>query len=1231
MDSHSTTPDVKMAQMPGLLRVLIVEDTPSDADLMLWHLRREGYQLEWQRVENEADYLNALESQYDLILSDWSLPQFNGLRALQILNGRGLDWPFIIVSGGIGEETAVAVMHQGAADYVLKDRMGRLGQAVKNALEQKRLKEEYRKAAEALSASEAELRGLFASMTDVVLVLDREGVYRKIAPTHPEMLVKPGEDLLGKNLSDVFPEQQAEEYTRTIQKVLDTQQVSYIEYELSIQNRPLWFDASVSPISQNEVVWMAREVSQRKQAAEMLRASEERFRSLYENATIGMYRTSPDGRILIANPSIVRMFGYDTLEDLLQRNLEQEGFQQSYLRSDFLQQIEAQGEIRGLESAWKRSDGTTIFVRESARTIRDADGKALYYEGTVEDITERKQAEIALERHNRTLIFLHEIAVAIGGELDLSSLLHKIMAHAEDLLDADRGGGIYLYEQEIHALRLVEGSGINKDRVGIIVEVNEGVAGRVFRTSHSLIVNNYSQWEEHATILVSSPPSAVMSVPLLIQGQVIGALNVISNSQQRLFTPQDLQLAEMFAAQAAISIQNAKLYEATQRQISERMQAEETLRLSEARYRNLIETQSDIIARSDLAGNLTFANDAYCRTFGKACAELLGNPFTFTVFPEDLPISLNTLDEIKKPPYRKRTETRHITTQGICYFSWDNSAVLDADGNVIEFQGVGRDITERKQAELDRARQSEELSRLYRATGALLTDSPYDIDALAETILRTVLDDFGQTNCSLFLVKEGSKELIRLAAGGVYSALVNKMELTLDGPGLVPLAIRAGNSINVPDVRANPSYIPGWEMARSELAIPLKIADRVIGVIDVQSAQLNAFSEDDERLMTIFADRAALALEHARLNRQTEQRMQNLSALRTIDMAIASSFEIHLTLDILLDQVVKLLGVHAADVLIYNPITQTLRFSAGQGFHTQLLQHADLHFGDGSAWQVIRQRQVVVEDLTRGKREHSRSRDLVQDGFLTYIGVPLIAKGQIKGVLEIFQSEPLKLDPDQSAFLDMLGSQAAIAIDNAQLFENLQGSNAELMMAYDETIEGWSHAMDLRDKETEGHSQRVTALTVRLAASFGLTSDELLQIRRGALLHDIGKLGVPDEILRKTGPLSDAEWVLMRKHPQYAYDMLAPITYLHSALDIPYCHHEKWDGSGYPRALKKNEIPLGARIFAVVDVWDALTSKRPYRDAWPREKALNFILEQSGKHFDPRVVGVFLQIVNDIQ
>jgi putative nucleotidyltransferase with HDIG domain len=239
-----------------------------------------------------------------------------------------------------------------------------------------------------------------------------------------------------------------------------------------------------------------------------------------------------------------------------------------------------------------------------------------------------------------------------------------------------------------------------------------------------------------------------------------------------------------------------------------------------------------------------------------------------------------------------------------------------------------------------------------------------------------------------------------------------------------------------------------------------------------------------------------------------------------------------------------------------------------------------------------------------------------------------MTRNQVKGVLEVFHRSPLESDQEWLDFLESLASQAAIAIENASLFNDLQRSNIELNLAYDSTLEGWSHALDLRDQETQGHSRRVAELTLRLARAMSVDEPDLVHIRRGALLHDIGKLGIPDYILLKPGPLNEEELEMIRKHPTIAYEMLAPIAYLRPALDVPYCHHEKWNGSGYPRGLRGEEIPLSARIFAVVDVWDALLSDRPYRKRWSGKKTRAYLQKQAGHHFDPRVVDVFISLLD---
>ena len=385
----------------------------------------------------------------------------------------------------------------------------------------------------------------------------------------------------------------------------------------------------------------------------------------------------------------------------------------------------------------------------------------------------------------------------------------------------------------------------------------------------------------------------------------------------------------------------------------------------------------------------------------------------------------------------------------------------------------------------------------------------------------------------------------------------------------------------------------------------------------------------DEVLATVrrALEKQHLVMEKRRAEEQIQRHLQRITALREIDIAITASLDLRVTFNILLDQLTAQLGVDAANVLLFNPHTQTLEYTAGRGFRSRALQHTRLHLGEGHAGLAALERRIVsIPNIAEAEDGLRHSPLLPSEEFIAYYGVPLIAKGQIKGVLEIFHRAPLDSDPEWLDFLEALAGQAAIAVDNATLFDDLQRSNLELTLAYDTTLEGWARALELRDIETEGHTRRVTDMTLRLARTMGMGDGELIHVRRGALLHDIGKMGIPDSVLNKPGPLTDEEWDIMHRHPTYAYELLLPIRFLRPALDIPYCHHEKWDGTGYPRGLKGEQIPLVARVFAVVDVWDALSSDRPYSSAWPEEKVVEYIREQAGKHFDPRVVEMFMKL-----
>ncbi len=397
------------------------------------------------------------------------------------------------------------------------------------------------------------------------------------------------------------------------------------------------------------------------------------------------------------------------------------------------------------------------------------------------------------------------------------------------------------------------------------------------------------------------------------------------------------------------------------------------------------------------------------------------------------------------------------------------------------------------------------------------------------------------------------------------------------------------------------------------LALSMVLTNLLRSQVNARTADLN--NELQERL---------------KAEKQLSQQLNNLSALRAVGGAINASMDLNLTLSILLDQVVSKLDVDACDVLLLNPYTRTLDFAAGRGFSTQLINRASLKSNSTYAWRVINQRQLLFVDNISADSENIISSQFIEtENFISYIGAPLIAKKVTNGVLEIFHHTPLVRDKNWFDYLEAMADQAAIAIDNATMFQELQRANIDLTLAYDKTIEGWARALELRDGATEGHSQRVMKLTLDLASKLGMDEGELVKVRRGALLHDIGKMGIPDSILLKPGPLTDEEWIIMKKHPEYAFQMLKDVAYLKTSIEIPHYHHEHWDGSGYPKGLRGDQIPLSARIFSVIDVWDALISERPYRKAWSTKKTLTYISENSGKQFDPKVVSLFLEMVKE--
>ncbi len=417
--------------------------------------------------------------------------------------------------------------------------------------------------------------------------------------------------------------------------------------------------------------------------------------------------------------------------------------------------------------------------------------------------------------------------------------------------------------------------------------------------------------------------------------------------------------------------------------------------------------------------------------------------------------------------------------------------------------------------------------------------------------------------------------------------------------------------------------------------IPLHSGETNIGVLGAvrkrapDARTVQEFTPEEIRLLVAMGEITGNALARAQLFDDVQGHLARTKALHDIQLAIANSFDLQYTLNIALSNAAAHLKVDAATVMLKIPNTHILECAAVLGFKHYRMAGRIQPLGEGLAGRAaVKQRLVYFPDLSDLQDVPDVQAIVAEEGFVSYYGICLMSKGLVKGVIEIYHRVPLSLDEESLEFLQDFAGQVAVAVENISLFTDLQHSNLQLALAYDATIDGLTRALDLRDRETEDHTRRVIDLTLQFARMAGISPADLVHVRRGAYLHDIGKIGVPDAILLKNDSLNEEEWVVMRRHPQYAYDMLYPVDYLRPALEIPYCHHEKWDGTGYPRGLRGTDIPLAARLFAVVDVWDALTHERPYRKAWTEDQATDYLRVQSGKHFDPQLVEMFFKLIN---
>lgn len=994
-------------------------------------------------------------------------------------------------------------------------------------------------------------------------------------------------------------------------------------------------------------------VIHRKRMYEALRASEESFRGVFENATIGLARTTVDGRILLANPAMVRMLGFDTVEALKNRNLSHEGFANGYLRQDFLCRMERDNEVRGLESAWVKADGSIIHVRESAWAVRDEAGKIIYFESVVEDITDRMRAESALQDKVAALQSLAEIDREILAADDAQSILDLVCVRIATLIKVPKSV-IVAMESEAHRY-IIASHGLS-----FIEDLNEqfddAIRNGMLERWQSYVVNDRSGDAVYMPIFVQAENiQALILEPFRVSPGSVGVLAVFDTTI-RNWTADDVQLVRLLAGQSALALEKVRLLNEARRKAEE--------------FSGLYQVAGEIMGRRDLSNVLKLiVNNA-------AGFYKVSNAFIYLYDSERQEVVLSVVSNSalmlgtvlklgEGMAGRVAVSLKPMILEN--YSAWKERARVYDDrqvlavlevpmlygGDLIGILGIESMDASRRFGENDlrslsllaeqaasaifNARlfseiedRNRELNRLSRAASTLLAGVSSDIPTLCRSIANLLTSEFHNSHCSIWLIKEDDLTLDRSGVAGPFVDLIKPAILTTRGPGIIAKAIRTQTSIKVDDVHTYQDYVEGWDRAWSELVVPLRTSDRVLGAIDLQNQYANAYSDDDVRLIELIASQAALLVEHVRLYLQTDHRLHQLTVLSNIDAAIASSLDLQVTLNILVSQISSHLGTDAVDVMLLNPHLQMLEYAAGRGFRGNAIRHAPLLLGEDQAGVAALERNVVsVFDLGVIQDSLRHPERILGEDFMSMYAVPLIAKGQVKGVLELFYRRHVEADPDWINFLEILARQAAVAVEDASLFNDMQRSLMELAVAYDAAIEGWSRVLHMRHNESEELTQTLASLTLDMARRMDIPEAEMAHLYRGVLLHDIGKLSIPDHILFKPGPLTDEERAVMQSHPIYAFDFLQSISYMRPAMNIPYCHHEKWDGSGYPRGLKGREIPLEARIFSVVNVWSILQNERPFRPAWDRERATRYIQERAGSDFDPAVVGTFLHLLEE--
>jgi PAS domain S-box-containing protein len=929
------------------LRVLIVEDSPDDAELMALRLAEEGFQPEWRQVQTEPDYLAALEAPPDLILADWSLPQFSGLRALQLARERDLDVPFVIVSGSIGEEAAIEALRLGASDYVLKDRPVRLGQAVTHALEEKRVRDEKRQAEQALRESEKRLQEAQA--------LGRIGNWE----------------------FDV-----------------DSQTIAWSDQVYRLYER----DPALGPPTADE------------EAAYYPPEQAERLREYARRAI-------EEGQ----------EFAYDL-------------------------QVKLPG-------------GKLAHFSVTMRPVKDESGRAVKLFGTVQDITERKQAEEALRRRTRSLALIDQANRAFSSSLNPNQVFAIVLEEARRLLDIS-ASSIWLVDPETQELVCHQATGHkSKSVVGWRLAPGEGIAGWVATHGESLIVPDVEADERHSADVnrhIGLAVRSILSVPLRSKQSVIGVLQMLDTPVGR-FSAEDLETLEPLAAAAAIAIENARLYQQAQREIDERKRAEEALRESEEKYRLLVEnaTVGIVVAQGT---TLRYYNPQAMSFTGSSPDDLASTPFAEYIHPDDRE---TTIDYYLKFLRGEETPATHnfriISKQGQIKWLESNAILVTWEGRPATLNFL-LDITERKQAAAALQRYVERLRILRTIDGVILAaQSPQDVGLAIVRHLQRLVPSDRLLISSFDLEEKQATVLASLAGDGTW--LEAGTQIDLEAFGSID-NLQMGRVSIVGDARTLEAP-PGQsstllEDARSYLHIPLIAQGTLVGSLLMVSDNPAAFTTEHMEIADELSGQLAIGIHQVRLREQIRRHTDELEqqvaartaqlARRTTQLQVAAEVARDATtardLDELLNRSVNLVrdrfGFYHAGIFLTDERGEyaVLRAATGDAGRQMLEHEHKLKVGEvGIVGHVCASGEPRIA-LDTGADAVYFDNPFLPDT-RSEMALPMRASGNVIGALDVQSTKESAFDQDDVEILQVMADQLAMAIERTRLFKRAQATLEE--------------------------------------------------------------------------------------------------------------------------------------------------------------------------------------------